>query len=110
MLRHISFLAFIFCGCSTPKSVGHINDVAIAAAKDTGYSVVAVDGVAPERASSQVTSMVPYVIATPGSHCFTLQKADSSKSITITATIEASKTYRLAKSENGELILIEDKP
>ena len=100
-------------GCTsvqTPKSV--INDVSVAAALDSGYTVVAIDDKKVTRAKAgKEASVAPVVIADSGLHTLTLEpKAGALTGVAplkIAATLEPAKTYRIGKKPDGSLTLVE---
>jgi hypothetical protein len=100
-------------GCSSvqsPKSV--INDVSVAAALDSGYTVVAIDDKKVTRAKpGKEASVAPVVIAESGLHTLTLEpKAGAMAGVAplkIAATLEPAKTYRIGKKADGSLTLVE---
>jgi hypothetical protein len=115
-LSLFSWLAFAGAtsiGCTsvqTPKSV--INDVSVAAALDSGYTVVAIDDKKVTRAKpGKEASVAPVVIADSGMHTLTLEpKAGAMAGVAplkIAATLEPAKTYRIGKKADGSLTLVE---
>lgn len=109
----VAFAGGSLIGCSSvqsPKSV--INDVSVAAALDSGYTVVAIDDKKVTRAKpGKEASVAPVVIVDSGLHTLTLEsKAATSAGVApvkIAATLEPAKTYRIGKKPDGSLTLVE---
>jgi hypothetical protein len=101
-------------GCSLSKQeIPHatIDDISIGSELDPSYQIAEVDGKPVVRQSGIVNTVVPFAIVTPGSHVFLLKPEIASSvpagTISISATVEAGKRYRLVRKE-GRVSLVED--
>ena len=107
-LRIMLILMALITGCASNNKFARINDVSVPIGLDTGYRVIAVDGNAENRVSSDIVSVVPYVLLKPGTHKLTLQTRDKKNQTTVICTVAADKSYRIADSGKGVITLVED--
>ena len=83
-----------------------VNDCSSKIAVESGYHITEVDGKAAERARSNFVTVVPFVLAEPGEHEFTLESRNGNDipGIKVKATVAAGKRYVLKK--DGESVVI----
>jgi len=74
---------------------------------DSGYRVVAVDGVKESRAAGKVVTMVPVVLVDPGVHTFSVRHSGIDAPVSVSAKVEANKEYRVAVKEDGMPTIVE---
>ena len=100
----------IFTACAATGRPASIDDVAIGAR--AGYSITAVDGAAPERASSTFLTRVPYVLVEPGSRRLELERAshleDPSRpaQLTLDVAVQSGRSYIL-RWDGAAVVLVE---
>jgi hypothetical protein len=114
MKRLIKIASALVCACvaialmQSCSQRAKINDVSVPIALDSGYRVVAVSGKKPERSSSSLATVVPYVEVHPGKHLIEIEPKDGNgerKSFYFSPS--AGTVYRIGTTENG-FTLIED--
>jgi hypothetical protein len=119
MLIVFSAILIASAGCALERPHAIVNDVSVRQEIDSGYKLVAVDGKKVRRArGSGINSLVDYVPVAwvePGTHSLTLRRSTisntddsaSKNEVTITATLEANKSYRVAVKD-GTVSLTDD--
>ena len=102
----LSSSIMLAAGCTSSPPRAYIGDVT---SPGCDYIVGSVDGEKPERMKGGYWGVVPCapeVVVAPGTHTFVLQKGwdpdPASPTITVSATVEANKNYRLV--QQGESV------
>jgi hypothetical protein len=75
-----------------------------------GYKIVSIDGTPPERASSAIATMVPYVLLKPGTHAFKAVTLHGDGQFAFSATVNADRKYRVVHAADGNITLADVTP
>ncbi|MCR9246038.1 MAG: hypothetical protein NXI31_13485 [bacterium] len=105
----------LLAACAATGRPASIDDVAIGAR--AGYSITAVDGAAPERASSTFLTRVPYVLVEPGSRRLELERAleidgsavengERPAQLTLDVAVQSGRSYIL-RWDGSAVVLVE---
>jgi hypothetical protein len=108
-MRHIlttAVLLVVASGCSDRAGKAVIDDYP----GGGGYKIVSIDGTPLERASSAIATMVPYILAKPGTHAFKATTLQGAEQFAFNATVNADRKYRVVAAAGGNLALTDVTP